>query len=138
MEIKEIRKIVELYFNMDISIKSRERHLVDARKMYFGLCYEFCKETLTKMGTSVGRDHSTVLYNVRSCKDLRKTDRFFNDKYIALYNLVCLHKQKKIKKTIYTMPRAIHPGFLRYADKKSIRKVFNKRGQAPKQRYELY
>ena len=127
MEIKEVRKIVELYFNIDISIRSRERHLVDARKMYFGLCSEFCKVTLTKMGTSIGKDHSTVLYNVRSCRDLRNTDRYFNDKYIALYNLVCQQRQKKIKKTIYTAPRAVHPGYLRYADKKSIRKVFIKR-----------
>ena len=138
MKLEQIKTIVETYFKMEIGVKSRKRDLVDARKMYFSLARSFTRKSLAVIGSSLNRDHATALYNIRSCNDLRKTDKEFSEKYIALHKLVSLLKPDFKKNKIYTVPRAIHPGYFRYADKKSIRKIFNKGGQAPKQRYELY
>ena len=43
MELQQIKLIVERHFEVNIDVKSRRRHLVDARKMYFGLCRDFTK-----------------------------------------------------------------------------------------------
>ena len=138
IKLKQIELIVERYFAMKINVKSRSRYLVDARKMYFSLARVFTGKSLAVIGNSLNRDHATALHNIRSCDDLRKTDKEFDEKYIALYNIVSRLKPDVKKNKTYEIPRVIHPGYFRYADKKSIRKIFNKRGQATKQRYELY
>jgi len=138
MELIQIKTKVENHFGFFINVKSRKRHLVDARKIYFKLCRELTKKSLTEIGRSMERDHASVLHNIRSCKDLFQTDPEFKRNYIILFrelNQLRLNKWKIPKAEI---PKFIHPGYLRYADKKSIRKVFNKRGPTPKQRYELY
>tara|TARA_B110000285_G_scaffold222804_1_gene277434 strand:- start:2 stop:388 length:387 start_codon:yes stop_codon:yes gene_type:complete len=128
MELQQIKLIVERHFEVNIDVKSRRRHLVDARKIYFGLCRDFTKYGLLKMAQTLHRDHATALHNIRSCKDLRKTDPEFNRIYIILYKKVSLLELNDWKPKPIIIPKIIHPLKLRYADKKSIRKIFNKRG----------
>ena len=141
MELQIIKLAVERHFGFNINVRCRERHIVDARKMYFSLCRDFTKKSLMLIGRSMDRDHATALHNIRSCKDLRKTDPDFNRNYIALYRQLSMLKSNAWKFKAYNAPKVIHPGrFLKlgYGKSKSIRKVFNQRGQAPEQRYELY
>jgi len=138
MELQQIKMKVETHFGFFINVRSRKRHLVDARKIYFKLCRELTKKSLTEIGRSMERDHASVLHNIRSCKDLFQTDPEFKRNYIILFREVNQLRLNKWKIPKAAIPKFIHPGYLRYADKKSIRKVFNKRGPTPKQRYELY
>ena len=134
----QIKTKVENHFGFFINVRSRKRHLVDARKIYFGLCREFTKKSLTEIGRSMERDHASALHNIRSCKDLFQTDPEFKRNYIILFREVNLLRLDKWKIPKAEIPQFIHPGYLIYADKKSIRKVFNKRRPTPKQRYKLY
>jgi len=138
MELRQIQLIVETYFDLKINVKSRRRDIVDARKMYFGLCKNFTNYGLVQMGYSLNKNHATALYNIVSCKDLRQTDIDFDRKYLALYKKISFLQSNKWKPKTYTLPKVIHPGILRHADKKSIRKIFNKRRSITKQRYELH
>ena len=141
VDLQTIKINVERYFGFNINVRCRERHIVDARKMYFSLCRDFTKSSLILIGRSMDRDHATALHNIRSCKDLRKTDPEFNEKYIALYRRLSMLKSDSWKFKAYNAPKVIHPGrFLKlgYGKTKSISKVFNQRGYTPKQRYELY
>ena len=138
MELMQIKTKVENHFGFFINVRSRKRHLVDARKIYFGLSREFTKKSLTEIGRSMERDHSSVLHNIQSCRDLFRTDPEFKKHYITLFREVNALASIGSKIVLPTIPQFIHPGYLRYADKKSIRKVFNKRGPTPKQRYKLY
>lgn len=138
MELQQIKRKVENHFGFFINVRSRKRHIVDARKIYFGLCREFTKKSLAEIGRSMERDHASALHNIRSCKDLFQTDPEFKRNYIILFREVSQLRYNQWKIPKAAIPKFIHPGYLRYADKKSIRKVFNKRGQASKQRYELY
>lgn len=136
MDLHQIQLIVERYFALKINVKSRRRHLVDARKMYFGLCRDFTKHGLAVLGNSLKRDHATALHNIRSCKDLRQTDPDFNRNYIDLYRQVSdLQSKGWEKPLLLIVPKVIHPGRFRklgYVKTKSIRKVFNQRGQTSK------
>ena len=138
MELIQIKTKVENHFGFFINVRSRKRHLVDARKIYFGLCREFTKKSLTEIGRSMERDHASALHNIRSCRDLFETDPEFKKHYITLFREVNALISIPFKIILPTVPQFIHPGYLRYADKKSIRKVLNKRRPTPKQRYKLY
>ncbi|BAQ92567.1 chromosomal replication initiation protein [uncultured Mediterranean phage uvMED] len=138
MELYKIQFIVENYFGYKINVKSRRRRLVDARKIYFGLCREFTRSGLFEIGKSLNRDHATALHNIRSCKDLRQTDPDFNRKYLDLYKQVnSLKANNWIPKKII-IPKVIHPGVFMYGTKESIRKIFDKRRSTSKQRNVLY
>jgi len=138
IKLKDIESIVETYTSLKLNVKSRRRNIVDARKMYFGLCREFTHKSLAFIGETMSRDHATALHNIKSCYDLRKTDKEFNEIYIVLHNLVSDLDPSTKKKEGYDIQRIKHPGYYRYAEKKSIRKVFNQRRSFAKQRYELY
>ncbi len=138
MELIQIKTKVENHFGFFINVKSRKRHLVDARKIYFGLSRDFTEKSLTEIGRSMERDHTSVLYNIQGCRDLFRTDPEFKKHYITLFRKVNALASIGSKIILPTIPQFIHPGYLRYADKKSIRKVFNKRRPTPKQRYKLY
>ena len=141
LDLQLIKLTVERYFGFTLNVRSRERNIVDARKIYFGLSREFTKSSLSLIGRSMDRDHATALHNIRSCNDLRKTDPEFNEKYIALYRRLSMFKSDSWKFKAYNVPKVIHQGrFIKlgYGKTKSLRKVFNQGGQTPKQRNELY
>jgi len=138
MELQQIKLIVERHFGMNINVKSRERYIVDARRIYFNLCRDFTKKSLMLIGRSMDRDHATALHNIRSSRDLRKTDPDYNKKYIDLYRQVSLLDSNKSKFKTVEIPKYIHPGRFRYGKTKSLRKIFDQRGQITKQRNELH
>lgn len=127
MELQIIKTIVENYFGYPLNQKSRMRHIVDARRIYYRLCREFTNRSLFIIGKTMDRDHATALHGVRSCIDLCRTDKDFNNKYLILFKKVQDMRLNNWALKRYELPKAIHPGRFRYGDKKSIREIFNKR-----------
>ena len=64
MTPEEIRKIVEVRLQLDLSSKSRKRELVYGRAVYFKLCKDLTRVSLHSIGKIVGRDHATVLHGL--------------------------------------------------------------------------
>jgi len=132
LELYTIQMVVEDYFGFRINVKSRRRHLVDARRLYFRLAREFTTHGLYRLGASMGRDHATALFAIRTCKDICKVDKDFNAKYLTLRKKLEIKNSERYKKNLFVAPRYVHPGRFRYGQNKSIREIFNKRGQATK------
>lgn len=63
----------------NISLKNREFHNVQLRRIYYKLSSELTTYTLTSIGSLVGRDHSTVNYNLKKFHLVEKS------KYIEVY-----------------------------------------------------
>lgn len=63
----------------NISRKNREFHNVQLRRIYYKLSSELTTYTLTSIGSLVGRDHSTVNYNLKNFHLVEKS------KYIEVY-----------------------------------------------------
>jgi hypothetical protein len=131
MTIKEVKKIVDNYYNIDISKKTRKRELVYARFIFYKLCKEFCKvRTLSRIGKAVKRDHSSVLYGVREFKNILFQDDEFEKDYLFLKKL-CEQKVYDLQqiidnsKKIYGTIRIMHP--MRIYGKEPIRKIFKQR-----------
>lgn len=71
MTTKEIRKIVEKEFEVDLSTVNRQRRFIRARWVYYYLCRNYTKQSLSAIGEELrspskpkGFDHATVLWGV--------------------------------------------------------------------------
>lgn len=64
MNLRYIKKLVEIHSGLDLSSKKRDREHSDARALYYQLSREFTKHTFSAIGATVNRDHSTVVHGV--------------------------------------------------------------------------
>ena len=88
--------MVSEHFNLKeefLQSKSRKRSVVIARQLSMYLAKNLTTYSLAKIGgTFGGRDHSTVIYSVKTIKDLLDTDDSFRTTVAEL--------EKKIKMSI--------------------------------------
>lgn len=69
MSLQIIKEVVEQYYELDITTNTRKREFVEARGMYFYLSRQYTRVSLSSIGKTVKRDHSTVLHFERTVKD---------------------------------------------------------------------
>lgn len=74
MSLKIIKEVVEQHFKIDITTQTRKREIVEARALYFYLARRYTRVSLSSIGKSMGRDHSTVLYFTRKVPDWIRFD----------------------------------------------------------------
>lgn len=80
MIIEAVEKHTEIKFS-DIVKKSRKRKLTEARKLYCYFMKTRLKWSLAEIGETIGgRDHTTVVHNIRVYNDLYETDDEFRFK----------------------------------------------------------
>ena len=60
--LNSIKEYVNNLYGLDIVKDTRKREYVDARALYYKLCKDLTKCTLTVIGNSVNRDHASVLH----------------------------------------------------------------------------
>jgi hypothetical protein len=79
-----IRNLVESYYNLDLSSKSRTRPNVEARAIYYTLIKSKIKSSLYDIGRGVNRNHATVIHGLKLCEMLMETDEKFRNDYNLL------------------------------------------------------
>ena len=65
MELIEIRKLVEKHTKRKLNVRSREQDNVYCRALYCKLAKIHTKNSLSKIGRVITRDHATVLHNIK-------------------------------------------------------------------------
>ena len=65
MELIEIKKLVEKHTKRKLNVKSREQDNVYCRALYCKLAKIHTKNSLSKIGRVITRDHATVLHNIK-------------------------------------------------------------------------
>ena len=60
-----IKNLVQSYYKVELNNDTRKRHLVEARSVYFTLLRKYTRLSLAAIGKTVGRHHSSVLYNIQ-------------------------------------------------------------------------
>lgn len=63
--LKEIRKVVEQEFNLNINKKIRSNEYVYARAVYYKLCKVITQAPLADIGKTLNKNHATVLHGIR-------------------------------------------------------------------------
>lgn len=91
--LEQIERLVADHFGINEDIlhaKTRKRNVVIARQLSMYLAKNLTTYSLKKIGSTFGgRDHSTVIYSIKTIKDLLDTDEKFKTSVLEL--------EKKIK-----------------------------------------
>ncbi len=107
MTTQRIKELVEDYFNLDLSEKTRKRNIVHIRFLYYNLAYNHASDgmSLTAVGKTIGGfDHATVLYGLRQYKNLYEFDRAFRNRINPFLNEV----EEELNKNSIEGKRTIH------------------------------
>lgn len=64
-----------------ITSKTRERRVVEARQIMFKILREEDQKEFAKIGSYFNKDHATILYGVRNISNLIEVDKEIESKY---------------------------------------------------------
>mgnify|MGYP003628011172 CR=1 FL=1 len=81
-----LKNVVEEYYELDLTLNTRQRTHVEARAIYFRLLRDKTKMSLEAIGKTVNRDHATVLYANRKLKDWIQYDSKIKKEYEIIRN----------------------------------------------------
>jgi hypothetical protein len=72
---KIVREIVEGYYKIDITDKTRRRPYVEARALYYKLLRDNTRLSMEQIGKGMNKDHSTVVYFIKQIDNWIEYDR---------------------------------------------------------------
>tara|TARA_R100001463_G_scaffold83631_2_gene138169 strand:- start:1045 stop:1422 length:378 start_codon:yes stop_codon:yes gene_type:complete len=91
--MEKIRKVVEKFYKLDISTKTRKLKYVYARAIYFELCYNHTKYTYSQIAKTLEMNHATVLHSIKSFPYMLRHDKEFNSEYYMIRQLLNVSKK---------------------------------------------
>ena len=103
MEIlQEIKHLVEKELQLNLDNKTRKREYVFARAVYYRLCKEFTKCSLTAIGKEVNKDHATVIHGLKIFKSFQSFPNMYQPELRAYNNIYPILKKvsDELKKNI--------------------------------------
>lgn len=92
MDLKLIQKVVTEVTGLDLNKDTRKREYIYARVIYFKIARELTTHSLSDIGEHIGKDHSTVLFNLKNNFDIMEK---YEKKFFNLYKaakLICSEK----------------------------------------------
>jgi len=144
LTVEKILEIFNTHFEFDILKKSRERKYVYARSMfYYTVKRHIPQITLTYLGKLTKKNHATILYNLKEFHNIYNYDPDFKKSYLILEKIIdfeanSLKRIVEKSKQVYGIAKFIHPEIIKRNGKKSIYKVFIKRGSFTKSSDEFH
>lgn len=121
-----IKRLVEDDYNLRIDVKSRLRHLVEARHIYCLIARKHTKYTLYEIGREINRDHTSVYHSLKRADEFLKLNKkglpIYVDFFNKFYNLEnkflelttnnferYLGKEDKLQNAVMTYMQMQHP-----------------------------
>lgn len=81
IELKEIVDVLEKNLGYKITLKSRKRHIIYGRYLYYSLAKKLTNHSLESIGNEVNLDHTTVIHGLKMFEHLKT----YEPKLIKLY-----------------------------------------------------
>lgn len=103
MELNQIVKLVNDFFDVDIRTQKRSREMVMIRAAYYYIAREKTKYSTLKIAREIGRNHATVLHSLKNFDNWMFYDPEYKQKFDNLkkivFNELTLEefKEKKLK-----------------------------------------
>ena len=72
----------------DFKSRSRERHIVDVKRMTYSIVRETLNIPFTKMAKHFRVNHATIIHHCKLNRELLETDSYYYKKYTTIYELV--------------------------------------------------
>lgn len=89
-----IKKRINDFFDIDINEPTRIEKYVEARMIYYWLCYYFTNMNLSRIAKTVKKNHATVLHGIKNFPIFMETDKEFKEKFLAIYETLKEDVQK--------------------------------------------
>ena len=86
--MKKIRNVIEKFYKLDISTKTRKLEYVYARAIYFELCYNYTKHTYSQIADTLSMNHASVLHSIKTFPYMLKHDKQLNSEYYLIRQLL--------------------------------------------------
>ena len=93
--MKKLRNVVEKYFKIDISTKTRKLEYVYARAIYFTLCYKFTNAKVVEIAKTLNMNHATILHSLKTFPYMLKHSSKLNTDYFLIKELANVNKKNK-------------------------------------------
>ena len=122
MTTQEIKTLVEQETNNTLNTKTRKRDIVYTRAVYFKLCKTHTKKPLSDIGTTVGRDHATVLNGIKLFDNVLVE---YEDGYLELFTKLDAEIRKQTGKKLRHTQKLLSPEI--YYKKKYTRLLLDHR-----------
>ena len=90
-----IKKRINDFFGIDIDEPTRIQKYVEARMIYYWLCFYFTNMNLSRIAKTVKKNHATVLHGIKNFPIFMETDKEFKEKFLAIYETLKEDVQKK-------------------------------------------
>ena len=90
-----IKKRINDFFGIDIDEPTRIQKYVEARMIYYWLCFYFTNMNLSRIAKTVNKNHATVLHGIKNFPIFMETDKEFKEKFLAIYETLKEDVQKK-------------------------------------------
>jgi len=87
--ITSLTKAIQSVLNVtidDMRSASRRRNIVNARFIFSTILYELTGFSYSHIGRIINRDHATVLYHIKTCRQLIDIDKYFKNMYNEVKN----------------------------------------------------
>ena len=72
----------------DFKSRSRERHIVDIKRMTYSIVRETLNIPFTKIAKHFKVNHATIIHHCKLNRELLETDSYYYKKYTTIYELV--------------------------------------------------
>lgn len=72
----------------DFKSRSRERHIVDIKRMTYSIVRETLNIPFTKIAKHFRVNHATIIHHCKLNRELLETDSYYYKKYTTIYELV--------------------------------------------------
>jgi hypothetical protein len=72
----------------DFKSRSRERHIVDIKRMTYSIVRETLSIPFTKIAKHFKVNHATIIHHCKLNRELLETDSYYYKKYTTIYELV--------------------------------------------------
>lgn len=88
-----VQRIVEMVTQTNLLMNNRKRECVDARMIYSYVLRHTLGASLTSIGMSINKDHTTIIHYLKTMESLLEVDREVARKYIRCKELLLLSEQ---------------------------------------------
>ena len=82
---KQLQKIIEAVFDVNLLDKSRRREIVEARIAYSNILHEVNNLTISAIAKTLGKNHATVIHYLKHFHYIQMDNELWN-KYLQCYN----------------------------------------------------
>jgi chromosomal replication initiation ATPase DnaA len=72
----------------DFYKKSRERYIIDVRRMAYSVCKDLLGFGWSRIGKEFKLNHASIIHHYKQHKSLLEIDRFYREKYEAILEVV--------------------------------------------------